>query len=91
MGTGGAVRTCRGTGNGPLAALTSALRAAGTTVDVLGYSQHSTATGPGSPAVAYARCRVDGVTSWGAGWDTSVLTASVQAVMSAVNRAGSQG
>ena len=30
--------------------------------------------------------RVNGVTRWGAGWDTSVLTASVHAVMAAVNR-----
>ncbi|MFE4859956.1 hypothetical protein [Streptomyces sp. NPDC056670] len=27
------------------------------------------------------------VTRWGAGWDTSILDASVQAVMAAVNRA----
>ncbi|MGP3755591.1 2-isopropylmalate synthase [Streptomyces sp. IBSNAI001] len=86
--TGGQVRRCRGTGNGPLAALTDALRSAGIPVDVLGYAEHSTATGPGSPAVAYAECRVDGVTRWGSGWDTSVLTASVQAVMAAVNRTG---
>ncbi|MEU2680382.1 2-isopropylmalate synthase [Streptomyces sp. NPDC007107] len=88
--TGGQVRRCRGTGNGPLSALTDALRSAGVPVDVLGYAEHSTATGPGSPAVAYAQCRVDGVTRWGAGRDTSVLTASVQAVMAAVNRTGAQ-
>ncbi|MES5821303.1 2-isopropylmalate synthase [Streptomyces sp. RG80] len=84
----GQVRSCLGTGNGPLSALTDALRTAGISVDILGYSEHSTTTGPGSPAVAYAECRVDGTTHWGAGWDTSVLTASVHAVMAAVNRAG---
>uniref|UniRef100_A0AAU3GP46 2-isopropylmalate synthase n=1 Tax=Streptomyces sp. NBC_01401 TaxID=2903854 RepID=A0AAU3GP46_9ACTN len=86
----GHVRSCRGTGNGPLSALTDALRSAGVTVDVLGYAEHSTTTGPGSPAVAYAQCRTDGVTRWGSGWDTSVLAASVHAVMAAVNRAGAQ-
>jgi len=53
--------------------------------------EHSTAattTGPGSPAAAYSECRVNDVTCWGAGWDTSVLTASVHAVMAAVNRSG---
>ncbi|MFE4213728.1 2-isopropylmalate synthase [Streptomyces sp. NPDC056844] len=88
--TGGQVRHCRGTGDGPPAALADALRSAGVPVDVLGHSGHSTATGPGSPAVAYAECRVDGVTRWGSGRDTSVLTASVQAVMAAVNRTGAQ-
>ncbi|MGV9341361.1 2-isopropylmalate synthase [Streptomyces sp. NPDC003688] len=85
---GGQERACEGTGNGPLSALADALRSAGITVDILGYTEHSTSTGPGSPAAAYAECRVDEVICWGAGWDTSVLTASVHAVMSAVNRSG---
>ncbi|MFI5800430.1 2-isopropylmalate synthase [Streptomyces sp. NPDC051677] len=84
--TGGQEHSCHGTGNGPLSALADALRTVGITVDILGYTEHSTSTGPGSPAVAYAECRVNGVTRWGAGWDTSVLTASVHAVMAAVNR-----
>ncbi|MEU7060152.1 2-isopropylmalate synthase [Streptomyces sp. NPDC046197] len=86
--TDGQVRSCRGTGNGPLSALADALRTVGITVDILGYTEHSATSGPGSPAVAYAECRVDDVTCWGAGWDTSVLTASVHAVMAAVNRSG---
>ncbi|MFI1825670.1 2-isopropylmalate synthase [Streptomyces sp. NPDC020412] len=84
--TDGVERSCRGTGNGPLSALTDALGTAGVTVDILGYAEHATGTGPDSPAVAYVECRVDGVTLWGAGWHTSVLTASVHAVMAAVNR-----
>ncbi|MFD0688765.1 2-isopropylmalate synthase [Actinomadura fibrosa] len=80
---------CSGSGNGPLDALAGALAAAGIKVDVLRYAEHSTEPGRDSPAVAYAECRVDGVTRWGAGRDTSVLAASVQAVLSAVNRARS--
>jgi 2-isopropylmalate synthase len=76
-----------GTGNGPIDALADALASAGIKVDVLQFVQHSTESGPDARAVAYAECRVDGVTSWGAGRDTSVLTASVEAVLSAVNRA----
>ncbi|MFD7656147.1 2-isopropylmalate synthase [Actinosynnema sp. NPDC059797] len=82
----GVERSCEGTGNGPLSALTDTLRGIGVAVDILDYSEHSTATGPGSHAAAYARCEVDGALSWGCGWDTSVLTASVNAVVAAVNR-----
>ncbi|MEU4999598.1 2-isopropylmalate synthase [Streptomyces sp. NPDC021622] len=80
-----------GVGNGPLSAFVEALAAAGITVDILDYSEHAVEADAGvtsGEAVAYAECRVGGVTCWGAGLDTSVLTASVQAVLSAVNRAG---
>ncbi|MEU9864921.1 2-isopropylmalate synthase [Streptomyces sp. NPDC047971] len=87
LSVGGAEHTLRGTGNGPLSALTDALGAAGIDVDILTYAEHATAVGPGSPAVAYAECRVEGAGVWGAGWDTSILAASVHAVMAAVNRA----
>ncbi|MFJ6405688.1 2-isopropylmalate synthase [Streptomyces hydrogenans] len=84
----GAEHAYRGTGNGPLSALADALGLAGIAVDILTYAEHATAVGPGSPAAAYAECRVAGRTVWGAGWDTSLLAASVHAVMAAVNRAG---
>ena len=80
-----------GLGNGPLSALTAALGDAGIAVDILGYTEHATTTGPDSPAMAYVRCRVDEKIVWGAGQDTSVLTASVRAVVAAVNRAGGRG
>ena len=55
-------------------------------VDILDYTEHATTSGPDSPAAAYARCRVGDAVRWGAGRDTSVLTASVRAVLAAVNR-----
>ncbi|NVI88321.1 2-isopropylmalate synthase [Actinomadura sp. BRA 177] len=76
-----------GSGNGPIDALAGALSSAGIKVDVLQFVEHSTEPGPDAVAVAYAECRVDGVASWGAGRDTSVQTASVEAVLAAVNRA----
>lgn len=76
-----------GTGNGPVSAFTRALAAAGIEVDVLDFTEHATGPGQGSPAMAYAECRVGGQLCWGAGQDTSVLTASILAVLSAVNRA----
>ncbi|MGA4839501.1 2-isopropylmalate synthase [Streptomyces sp. G45] len=79
-----------GTGNGPLSAFVDALAAAGITVDVLDYSEHAVTSGDTSEAAAYAHCRVGGAGGrevWGAGVDTSLLMASVRAVVSAVNRA----
>ncbi len=76
-----------GSGNGPLAAFADALAAAGHPVDILAYAEHGLASGPDSAAVAYVQCRIGDATCWGAGQDTSVLTASVRAVLSAVNRA----
>ncbi|MFD0340549.1 2-isopropylmalate synthase [Streptomyces sp. NPDC127117] len=77
-----------GTGNGPVSAFTRALAAAGIEVDILDFAEQATGSGQGSPAMAYVECRVGGELRWGAGQDTSVLTASILAVLSAVNRAG---
>jgi 2-isopropylmalate synthase len=77
-----------GTGNGPLSAFADALAGAGIAVEVRDFAEHAAGPGTDGEAVAYAECRVDGVTAWGAGRDTSVLAASVHAVLSAVNRAG---
>ncbi|MCK2216837.1 2-isopropylmalate synthase [Actinomadura sp. ATCC 31491] len=80
-------RRLRGTGNGPLAALTDALAADGVDVEILGYAEHALEAAAGSEAVAYVEARVGGARRWGVGRDTSVLTASVHAVLSAVNAA----
>ncbi|MFE7171958.1 2-isopropylmalate synthase [Streptomyces sp. NPDC057616] len=65
-----------GTGAGPLTAFVDALAGAGYTVEVLDFHEDGTA--------AFAECRVDGVTAWGAGEGPA---APVRAVLSAVNRA----
>jgi 2-isopropylmalate synthase len=86
-----------GTGTGTLSAFVRALAGFGTKVEILGYTEHAveaagvapdapTADGTDGVAVCYVECRVDGVPCWGVGMDTSVLTASVRAVLSAVNR-----
>jgi 2-isopropylmalate synthase len=80
-------RRLHGTGNGPLSALTAALAADGIDVDILHYTEHATEPGPAGRAIAYVEARVNGTTCWGAAQDTSVLTASVHAVLAAVNRA----
>ncbi|GAA2209403.1 2-isopropylmalate synthase [Nonomuraea monospora] len=79
-------RRLSGAGNGPLSALTAALAADGIDVDILHYAEHALDPGRGSRAIAYVEARVNGATCWGAAQDTSVLTASVHAVLAAVHR-----
>ena len=64
-----------------------ALRAGlGVELDVVDYSEHAMSRGSDASAVAYVET-IDpgGVTRWGVGIDPSILTASLRAVVSAVN------
>jgi 2-isopropylmalate synthase len=44
--------------------------------------------GSDAQAAAYVECEVAGQVRWGVGVDTNTVTASLKAVLSAVNRAG---
>ena len=77
----------RGSGNGPLAAFVDALCSVGIKVHVLDYSEHAMTAGEGAQAAAYVEASVNGRTIWGVGIATSITTASLRAVVSAVNRA----
>ena len=77
----------RGEGNGPLAAFVNALGTVGINVHVLDYSEHAMSAGEEAAAAAYVEASVDGRTVWGVGIATSITTASLRAVVSAVNRA----
>ena len=76
----------RGEGNGPLAAFVDALGSVGIDVSVLDYSEHAMSAGEEAAAAAYVEASVDGHTVWGVGIATSITTASLRAVVSAVNR-----
>ncbi|CAM2989432.1 2-isopropylmalate synthase [Prescottella defluvii] len=81
-----------GSGNGPLAAFVDALGTIGLDVRVLDYSEHAMSAGDDAQAAAYVECAVtlaDGTSKvvWGVGIATSITTASLRAVVSAVNRA----
>ena len=83
----GVERLVRGSGNGPIAAFVDALgRDGGVTVEVVDYHEHALGEGAGATAVAYVEARVAGKTRWGVGIDSNILTASLKAVVSAVNR-----
>ena len=77
----------RGEGNGPLAAFVHALASVGINVSVLDYSEHALSAGDDALAAAYVEASINGRTVWGVGIATSITTASLRAVVSAVNRA----
>jgi 2-isopropylmalate synthase len=81
----------RGEGNGPLAAFVDALGTVGVDVHVLDYSEHAMSAGEEAAAAAYVEASVGGRTVWGVGIATSITTASLRAVVSAVNRAARLG
>jgi 2-isopropylmalate synthase len=77
----------RGSGNGPLAAFVDALSHVGFEVAVLDYSEHAMSGGEDAQAAAYVEASIGGKTVWGVGIAPSITTASLRAVVSAVNRA----
>jgi len=80
--------TLTGVGNGPIAAFLDALGKHGVTVTVLDYAEHALSAGGDASAAAYVECQVGEETLWGAGIDPSITTASLKAIVSAVNRVG---
>ncbi len=80
-----------GEGNGPVSAFVDALSEAGAKVRVLDYSEHAMDSGGDAKAAAYVECEIDadGETQvlWGVGVDPSITSASMKAILSALNRA----
>ena len=77
----------KGTGNGPIAAFCAALADYGVDVRVLDYAEHAMSSGGDARAASYLECAVGERVLWGAGIDPSIVTSSLKAVISAVNRA----
>ncbi|SHL04567.1 2-isopropylmalate synthase [Selenomonas ruminantium] len=75
-------------GNGRLDAVSNALQKnLGIKYTDLTYSEHALEIGQHSRAIAYIGIKDDqGKTHWGAGMDTDIITASIQALFSAINR-----
>lgn len=76
-----------GLGNGPIAAFCNAMAQVGVDVKVLDYHEHAMSSGGDAQAASYVECAVSGQTLWGVGIDSSIVTSSLKAVVSAVNRA----
>jgi 2-isopropylmalate synthase len=76
-----------GSGNGPIAAFVDALAGIGFDVRVLDYHEHAMGGGDDARAAAYVECAVEDTVLWGVGVDGSIVSASLKAVVSAINRA----
>jgi 2-isopropylmalate synthase len=76
-----------GNGNGPIAAFLEIVRGRGFDISLYDYVEHTLSTGGDAQAAAYVELQVDGDRLWGVGIDGDISTASLKAVVSAVNRA----
>ena len=76
----------KGVGNGPIAAFCEALATHGINLRVLDYHEHALASGGDAQAAAYLECSINSQTLWGVGIDPSIVTSSLKAIISAVNR-----
>jgi 2-isopropylmalate synthase len=85
-------RSLTGAGNGPVDAFVHALREAlGIDIHVQNYHEHATGSGEDATAVAYVQLRIGQETTvYGVGLDPNIVTATLKAVVSAVNRAIAQ-
>jgi len=77
----------KGNGNGPISAFLNVLEQQGVNVRLLDYVEHTLSEGGDAQAAAYVELEIDGKTLWGVGIDGDISTASLKAVISAVNRA----
>ena len=77
----------KGQGNGPIAAFCNILQNYGVDVRVLDFHEHALSAGGDASAAAYLECAIGGDVYWGVGVDPNTTTASLKAVVSAINRA----
>nr|WP_296074549.1 2-isopropylmalate synthase [uncultured Actinoplanes sp.] len=83
----GVRRPLVGVGNGPIDAFVQAVEPLGIRARVLDYQEHALTSGGDAQAAAYVEVEVGDVTVWGVGIDANIVSASIKAVSSAVNRA----
>jgi len=76
-----------GTGNGPIDALVDGFeRQFGVAIQIRDYHEHAMSAAADATAAAYIEADVDGDLVWGVGLHPSIVTASLRAVVNAVNR-----
>jgi 2-isopropylmalate synthase len=85
----GMERIISGSGNGPIDAFVDALnRHCDLDIRIVDYHEHATEAGADATAVSYVEIQTaDGATLFGVGMHGNIVTASLNAVISAVNRA----
>jgi 2-isopropylmalate synthase len=89
----GIEKAIEGRGNGPIDAFLNAVRKElGFRVQVTSYEEHAIDKGSDAKAAAYVEIeRPNGETNWGVGIHSSIVTASLRAVVSAINIAAMDG
>ncbi|NMN00600.1 2-isopropylmalate synthase [Bifidobacterium sp. DSM 109958] len=84
------VRELSGIGNGPIAAFLNAVSNLGINASVMDYVEHTMSVGTDAMAASYVECQIgdDPETQiiWGVGIDSSIITSSLKAIISAINR-----
>ncbi len=85
--SGGVPHELVGEGNGPVSAFVDAIKPLKYDVRVLDYHEHALSAGGDALAAAYVECEFGDDVYWGVGRDANILTASLKAVVSAINRA----
>jgi len=84
---GESTETLQAVGNGPVAAFLSVMAGQGHEIRLFDYVEHALSASGDALAAAYVELEVDGQTLWGVGIDGDISTASLKAIVSAVNRA----
>ena len=85
----GEVRALSGEGTGPIDAFVGALsEATGRSIRVLDYAEHAVSAGANAQAAAYVELRVDDThVVYGVGMDANIVSASISAIVSGLERA----
>ncbi|MDP2818462.1 MAG: 2-isopropylmalate synthase [Polaromonas sp.] len=84
----GASHQVEGAGTGPIDAFVAGLNSAtGHAVRVLDYHEHAIGSGAAAQAVAYLELRVNSQTLFGVGMDGNIVSASLKAIVSGLQRA----
>lgn len=85
----GETRSLSGEGTGPIDAFVGALsEATGRSIRVLNYAEHAVSAGANAQAAAYVELRIDDAhVVYGVGMDANIVSASISAIVSGLERA----
>lgn len=81
----GREHSIKGTGNGPISSLASALKTIGVDIDVKDYKEHAIGTGRETKAATFIECVSGSKTVWGVGIHEDAAQASLIAMLSAAS------
>ncbi|MGA0566121.1 2-isopropylmalate synthase [Rathayibacter sp. KR2-224] len=84
---GDGIEWTEATGNGPIDAFLALLAARGIEVSLYDYVEHTMSEGGDAQAASYVELQVGDRRLWGVGIDSDTVSASLKAIVSAVNRA----